>query len=68
MINNFINWAGGLDLLVNNASSFYPTPVGTITDNQWHDLMGTNLKGPLFITQAATNALKEAKGLSLIHI
>ncbi len=70
LIDNFINWAGGLDLLVNNASSFYPTPVGTITDNQWHDLMGTNLKGPLFITQAATNALKEAKGsvINLIDI
>src|ERR1700753_145722 len=45
---------GGLDILVNNASSFYPTPVGDITTLDWDDLIGTNLKAPLFLTQAAT--------------
>src|SRR5581483_8950390 len=38
---------GGLDILVNNASSFYPTPVGDITEIDWNDLIGTNLKAPL---------------------
>src|SRR5215470_16480035 len=38
---------GSLDILVNNASTFYPTPMGDITEIDWHDLMGTNLKAPL---------------------
>src|SRR5476651_2852294 len=42
---------GGLNLLINNASSFYPTPLGTITLSQWQDLMGTNLQAPLFMAQ-----------------
>jgi pteridine reductase len=54
---------GGLDILVNNASSFYPTPVGDITELDWDDLIGTNLKAPLFLTQAATPALHEARGV-----
>jgi pteridine reductase len=54
---------GGLQLLVNNASSFYPTPFGTITPSAWADLMGTNLKAPLFLTQAAAPALRERGGL-----
>jgi len=53
---------GRLDLLVNNASSFYPTPVGKISHADWDDLLGTNLKAPLFLSQAATPALREAKG------
>ncbi len=44
---------GGLDILVNNASSFYPTPVGDISEIDWDDLIGTNLKAPLFLSQAA---------------
>ena len=54
---------GGLDILVNNASSFYPTPVGDITPLDWDDLIGTNLKAPLFLAQAAAPALHEARGL-----
>src|ERR1700722_3687834 len=54
---------GGLDILVNNASSFYPTPVGDITELDWDDLIGTNLKAPLFLTQAATPALRVAQGV-----
>jgi pteridine reductase len=54
---------GGLDILVNNASSFYPTPVGDITAIDWDDLIGTNLKAPLFLAQAAAPALHQAKGL-----
>jgi pteridine reductase len=56
---------GGLDLLVNNASSFYPTPLGTITAAQWDDLIGSNLRAPLFLAQAAAPALRRARGLLL---
>jgi pteridine reductase len=53
---------GRLDALVNNASSFYPTPVGTATDHQWNDLIGTNLKAPFFLAQAAWPHLKKTHG------
>jgi pteridine reductase len=56
-------WRSRLDILVNNASSFYPTPVGEITEEQWNDLVGTNLKAPLFLSQAALPALREARGV-----
>ena len=56
---------GRLDILVNNASTFYPTPVGTITEGQWDDLLGTNLKAPLFLSQAAAPALRASEGLIL---
>jgi pteridine reductase len=54
---------GRLDVLVNNASSFYPTPVGTITPAQFDDLLGTNLRAPLFLSQAAAPALRASHGL-----
>lgn len=54
---------GRLDILVNNASSFYPTPVGDISEIDWDDLIGTNLKAPLFLTQAAAPALHANQGL-----
>jgi pteridine reductase len=54
---------GGLQLLVNNASSFYPTAIGAITPAAWDDLMGTNLRAPLFLTQAAAPALRASGGL-----
>lgn len=53
---------GQLDVLVNNASSFFPTPVGSITLEQWHNLINSNLKAPLFLSQAATPFLKETQG------
>jgi pteridine reductase len=56
---------GRLDVLVNNASTFYPTPVGTITLAQFDDLVGTNLRAPLFLAQAAAVALRESRGLVL---
>jgi len=59
------NAFGGLDVLINNASSFYPTPLGNITENQWDDLIGTNLKAPLFLSQALAPALARRKGLIL---
>lgn len=54
---------GRLDILVNNASSFYPTPVGEITLAQWDDLIGTNLRAPLFLSQAAMQQLRLHQGL-----
>jgi pteridine reductase len=54
---------GRLDILINNASSFYPTPVGEITVPQWDDLIGSNLKAPLFLSQAAAPALRAQRGL-----
>ncbi len=54
---------GSLDILVNNASTFYPTPIGDITDIDWNDLLGTNLKAPLFLSQAAAPALRISNGL-----
>jgi len=51
-----------LDVLVNNASSFYPTPLGQATEAQWDDLFGTNLKAPFFLAQAAAPHLKKTRG------
>jgi pteridine reductase len=56
---------GRLDVLVNNASTFYPTKIGEITPAAWDDLMGTNLKVPLFLSQAAAPALRQSRGLIL---
>ncbi len=53
---------GGLDGLVNNASSFYPTPLGQIDEAAWLDLMGSNLKAPLFLSQAAAPHLRARAG------
>jgi pteridine reductase len=54
---------GRLDVLINNASNFYPTPVGEITVPQWDDLIGSNLKAPLFLSQAAAPSLRAQHGL-----
>jgi pteridine reductase len=51
-----------LDLLVNNASSFFPTPVGDITEADWENLMGTNLKAPLFLSQSLAEDLRRSRG------
>jgi len=53
---------GALDALVNNASAFYPTPVGAISAENWDDLIGANLKAPLFLSQAAAPYLKKTSG------
>src|SRR4030065_2503624 len=49
---------GQLDALVNNASSFYATPLAEVDGQQWNDLFGTNLKAPLFLAQAAAAELR----------
>jgi pteridine reductase len=56
---------GRLDVLVNNASTFYPTPIGEVTSAAWDDLIGSNLRAPLFLAQAAAPALRTAGGLVL---
>jgi len=54
--------AGRLDLLVNNASQFFPTEVGSTSTEQWDDLMDSNLRGPYFLTQALVGELSLAGG------
>jgi len=58
---------GRLDGLVNNASSFFPTALGTIDEADWDDLVGSNFKGPLFLSQAAAPALR-ATGGAIVNI
>jgi len=58
---------GQLDLLVNNASRFFPTAIGTTTRQQWNDLMTSNLSGPYFLTQALLPQLVAARG-SVVNI
>lgn len=53
---------GRLDVLINNASSFYPTKMGKATEEQWDDLIGSNLKAPFFLSQAAAPHLKKHNG------
>lgn len=53
---------GRMDGLINNASSFYPTPLAGVNDAQWHDLLGTNLRAPLFLAQAAADELRRRHG------
>ncbi len=53
---------GRLDALINNASTFYPTPLGRVSPAQWDDLMGTNLRAPFFLAQAAAPALRATQG------
>lgn len=62
MVQDAIQAWGRLDILINNASSFYPTPVGSVSDTQWNELMGSNLKAPFFAAQAAARALSETAG------
>ena len=59
---NAVNVWGQLDVLVNNASSFYPTPIGSISEEDWLSLVGSNVKGALFLSQALAPALRKAKG------
>jgi pteridine reductase len=62
LIEEAVAGVGRRGVLVNNASSFYPTPVGTATEEQWEDLIGTNLKAPFFLAQAAAPHLKKTHG------
>lgn len=67
LVENAVAHFGALDVLVNNASSFYPTPLEHVSLAQFDDLMGSNLKGPLFLSAAAAPYLKRRNG-AIINI
>jgi pteridine reductase len=62
LIQETIQHFGKLDVLINNASSYYSTELGTINEEAWQDLIGSNLKAPLFLSQAAANELRKQQG------
>ncbi|MFC4528928.1 pteridine reductase [Dyella halodurans] len=62
MIERILTRYGRLDALINNASAFYPTPVGSATPTQWNELFASNAQAPFFLAQAALPALREARG------
>jgi len=62
IVRNAVNRFDRLDALVNNASAFFPTPVGEMTQATWESLIGTNLRAPLFLSQAAAPHLKKTNG------
>ncbi|WP_298607856.1 pteridine reductase [uncultured Thiothrix sp.] len=63
LVGRLVDQTQRLDILINNASSFYSTPLATMNEQQWDDLMGTNLKAPLFLSQAARPYLQQQKGV-----
>ena len=67
LVEAVLGWSGALDLVVNNASTFYPTPIGSIDEACWTDLMGSNLKAPMFLSQAAAPFLRQVSG-NIINI
>ncbi len=62
LIEASVNFKNGLNVLVNNASVFYPTPIESLNDNQFDEMISTNLKAPLFLSQLAAPALAMNKG------
>ena len=62
LVRRAIDAWGHLDALVNNASTFNPTPLGTVTESQWDALLGSNLKAPFFLCQAAAAQLARRQG------
>jgi pteridine reductase len=62
LIQETVQHFGKLDVLINNASSYYSTELGAIHEEQWQDLMGSNLKAPLFLSQAAAPELRKQQG------
>ena len=67
LVADLVAHCGRLDALINNASSFRATPVGGIDEAAWDDLVGSNLKGPVFLSQAAAPHLAKVNG-SIINI
>ena len=62
MATQVVDWKDRVDVLINNASSFYPTPLESASENDWGNLINSNLKGPYFLTQALIKTLKSNNG------
>ncbi len=62
LVNETVKHFGKLDVLINNASTYFPTEIGQINEENWQDLMGSNLKAPVFLTQAAAPQLRKQLG------
>lgn len=62
LLENTLQATGQLDILVNNASTYYPTPMDEATESQWDDLFGINAKAPFFLSQAAAAELRRRQG------
>ena len=62
LVTETVKQFGHLDILINNASTYYPTEIGKITEENLHDLMGSNLKAPMFLAQAAAVELRKNYG------
>lgn len=62
LVDKVLGHFGRLDVLVNNASAFYPTPMGGADEGQWEELIGSNLKAPFFLAQAAAPHLRACSG------
>ena len=67
IINEVLDAFPSIDLLINNASTFYPTPIDDISEDHWEKLLGSNLKGPMFLIKGLKQKLKESNG-SIINI
>jgi len=57
-----LNKWGRIDLLINNASAFYPTPLSTSTQEQWDNLVNSNLRAPYFLSAALSQTLRQNNG------
>jgi pteridine reductase len=62
LIDTALEFKGGIDVLINNASAFYPTPIDILSDDQWNEIININLKAPLFLSQLAAESLRKNKG------
>ena len=62
LIDSALSFKGKIDVLINNASAFYPTPLNKVNENNWNKLININLKAPLFISMLAAESLEENKG------
>ena len=62
LVSETVNQFGHLDVLINNASTYYPTEIGEIDETKWQDLVGSNLKAPLFLSQSASVELRKNRG------
>ncbi len=67
LIDQCIEHFGRLDALINNASSFYPTPIELLEEDFWNDLIGSNLKAPAFLAKSAAKHLRDTGG-TIINI